>query len=71
MSAAAQLMASTRAVLALRAAGVDVTPRFCQYEEHGGTAVSVRELGRLEHEVVNTVVMADELPVTVEVAISQ
>jgi Cys-tRNA(Pro) deacylase len=30
------------------------------YEEHGGTAVSARELGVPEHEVVKTLVMQDE-----------
>lgn len=31
-----------------------------QYEEHGGTAVSARELGVDEHHVVKTLVMQDE-----------
>ena len=31
-----------------------------QYEEHGGTAVSARELGVDEHQVVKTLVMQDE-----------
>jgi Cys-tRNA(Pro) deacylase len=31
-----------------------------QYEEHGGTAVSARELGVAEHQVVKTLVMQDE-----------
>jgi Cys-tRNA(Pro) deacylase len=31
-----------------------------EYEEHGGTAVSSRELGVPEHEVVKTLVMQDE-----------
>ena len=51
---------STPAVLALRAARVPFTPHFYEYEERGGTAVSSRELGVDEHEVVKTLVMADE-----------
>jgi Cys-tRNA(Pro) deacylase len=31
-----------------------------EYEEHGGTAVSSRELGVLEHDVIKTLVMQDE-----------
>jgi len=51
---------STPAVLALRAAGVAFTPHLYAYEEHGGTAVSSRELGVDEHCVVKTLVMADD-----------
>ena len=51
---------STPAVLALRAAGVSFTPHFYDYEEKGGTAVSARELGVAEHEVVKTLVMEDD-----------
>jgi Cys-tRNA(Pro) deacylase len=51
---------STPAVLALRAAGVAFTPHFYDYEEKGGTAVSSRELGVPEHEVVKTLVMEDD-----------
>lgn len=51
---------STPAVLALRAAGVQFTPHLYEYEEHGGTAVSSRELGVDEHCVVKTLVMADD-----------
>jgi Cys-tRNA(Pro) deacylase len=47
-------------VLALRAAGVAFTPHFYDYEEKGGTAVSSRELGVPEHEVVKTLVMEDD-----------
>ena len=57
---AAQRVPSTPAVLALRAAGVAFEPHFYEYEERGGTAVSSRELGVPEHEVVKTLVMADE-----------
>jgi len=56
----ASRMPSTPAVLALRAAGVEFTPHFYDYEERGGTAVSARELGVDEHAVVKTLVMQDE-----------
>lgn len=51
---------STPAVLALRAARVEFTPHFYEYEERGGTAVSSRELGVDEHQVVKTLVMESE-----------
>ncbi len=50
----------TPAVRALRAAGVDFTDHLYAYEEHGGTAVSARELGVDEHAVVKTLVMENE-----------
>ena len=53
-------MPSTPAVLALRAAKVEFTPYFYEYEEKGGTAVSSRELSVDEHAVVKTLVMADD-----------
>lgn len=53
-------MPSTPAVLALRAAKVQFTPHFYEYEEKGGTAVSSRELNVNEHAVVKTLVMADD-----------
>lgn len=53
-------MPSTPAVLALRAARVDFTPHFYDYEERGGTAVSARKLGVDEHAVIKTLVMQDE-----------
>ena len=53
-------MPSTPAVLALRAAKVEFTPHFYEYEEKGGTAVSSRELKVDEHAVVKTLVMADD-----------
>ena len=53
-------MPSTPAVLALRAAKVEFTPHFYEYEEKGGTAVSSRELSVDEHAVVKTLVMADD-----------
>lgn len=51
---------STPAVLALRAAQVEFTPHFYNYEDRGGTAVSSRELGVDEHAVVKTLIMQDE-----------
>lgn len=50
----------TAAVRALRRHGVAFTDHLYAYEEHGGTAVSARELGVDEHEVVKTLVMEDE-----------
>ena len=55
-----ECMPSTPAVLALRAAKVEFTPHFYEYEEKGGTAVSSRELSVDEHAVVKTLVMADD-----------
>lgn len=54
-------MPSTPAVLALRAAKVEFTPYFYDYEDRGGTAVSSRELGVDEHAVVKTLIMQDDL----------
>ena len=51
---------STPAVRLLRAQGVAFTEHVYRYEEHGGTAVSARELGVEEHRVVKTLVMQDE-----------
>ena len=50
----------TPAVRQLRAAGVAFTDHLYEYEEKGGTAVSARELGVDEHNVVKTLVMEDE-----------
>jgi len=50
----------TPAVRALRAAAVDFTDHLYDYEEHGGTTVSARELGVDEHAVVKTLVMEDD-----------
>jgi Cys-tRNA(Pro) deacylase len=44
----------------LRKAGVTFTEHPYEYEEHGGTEVSARELGVDEHHVVKTLVMQDE-----------
>lgn len=50
----------TPAIRALRAADVQFGEHLYQYEEHGGTAVSARELGVDEHIVIKTLVMEDE-----------
>jgi Cys-tRNA(Pro) deacylase len=50
----------TAAVRVLRRQGVAFTDHLYAYEEHGGTAVSARELGVDEHAVVKTLVMEDE-----------
>jgi Cys-tRNA(Pro) deacylase len=51
---------STPATRLLRQQGVAYTEHPYRYEEHGGTAVSARELGVDEHAVVKTLVMEDE-----------
>ena len=51
---------STPAIRLLRAEGVSFTEHFYRYEEHGGTAVSARELGISEHQVVKTLVLQDD-----------
>jgi Cys-tRNA(Pro) deacylase len=53
-------MAVTAAIRMLRSRGVSFTEHPYRYEEHGGTAVSARELGVDEHEVIKTLVMEDE-----------
>lgn len=50
----------TRAIRALRGAKVAFTPHTYRYEERGGTAVSSRELGIPEHEIVKTLIMQTE-----------
>ncbi len=50
---------STRAVLALRAAGVSFVPHSFAYEEKGGTRHSSAVLGVDEHSVVKTLVLED------------
>jgi Cys-tRNA(Pro) deacylase len=50
----------TAAVRALRAAKIDFEPHLYAYEERGGTALSARELGVNEHQVIKTLVMEDE-----------
>jgi Cys-tRNA(Pro) deacylase len=51
---------STNATRLLRQVGVPYTEHFYRYEEHGGTAVSARELGVDEHAVIKTLVMEDD-----------
>jgi Cys-tRNA(Pro) deacylase len=50
----------TAAVRLLRERGVVVTHHLYEYEEHGGTAVSSRELGIPERAVIKTLVMENE-----------
>ena len=50
----------TPAIRLLRQAKVDFTPHLYAYEERGGSAVSARELGVDEHQVIKTLVMEDE-----------
>lgn len=51
---------STNATRLLRQAGVLYTEHLYRYEEHGGTAVSARELGVDEHAIIKTLVMEDD-----------
>ncbi len=51
---------STPATRLLREKGIAYTEHLYRYEEHGGTAVSARELGVGEHAVVKTLVMEDD-----------
>ena len=53
-------MSATGAIPVLRKHGVVFTEHTYRYEEHGGTAVSSRELGVSEHSVIKTLVMEDE-----------
>jgi len=50
----------TTAVRFLRDHGVSFTDHPYEYEEHGGTRVSARELGVDEHAVVKTLVFEDD-----------
>ena len=50
----------TQATKLLRQQKIPFTDHLYNYEEHGGTAVSARELGVDEHAVVKTLVMEDE-----------
>jgi Cys-tRNA(Pro) deacylase len=50
----------TPATRLLKQAGIDFRPHLYDYEERGGTAVSARELGVVEHAVIKTLVMEDE-----------
>lgn len=56
----ARHVSETPATQFLRKQGVRFTEHPYQYEEHGGTAVSARELGVDEHRVVKTLVMQDD-----------
>lgn len=53
-------VSETPATRFLRKQGIVFTEHPYDYEEHGGTAVSARELGVDEHSVVKTLVMQDE-----------
>lgn len=53
-------VSETPATQFLRKQGIAFTEHPYAYEEHGGTAVSARELGVDEHHVVKTLVMQDE-----------
>jgi Cys-tRNA(Pro) deacylase len=51
---------STNATRLLKQAGIAYTEHLYRYEDHGGTAVSARELGVDEHAVIKTLVMEDD-----------
>jgi len=53
-------VSETPATAFLKKHGTVYTEHLYAYEEHGGTAVSARELGVPEHNVVKTLVMEDE-----------
>lgn len=53
-------VSETPATQLLRRHGVVFSEHPYEYEEHGGTAVSSRELGVNEHHVIKTLVMQDE-----------
>jgi Cys-tRNA(Pro) deacylase len=53
-------ISETPATQLLRKQGIPFSEHPYTYEEHGGTAVSARELGVDEHHVVKTLVMQDE-----------
>ena len=53
-------VSETPATQFLRRHGIVFSEHPYDYEEHGGTAVSSRELGVDEHQVVKTLVMQDE-----------
>jgi len=53
-------VSETPATAFLKKHGAVYTEHIYAYEEHGGTAVSARELSVPEHEVVKTLVMEDE-----------
>lgn len=51
---------STNAIRYLNSKKVDYTPVFYKYEEHGGTAVSSRELKENEHNIIKTLIMEND-----------
>ena len=53
-------MGATGALAMLRKHGIAFTEHSYRYEEGGGTAVSSRELGVDEHNVIKTLIMEDE-----------
>jgi Cys-tRNA(Pro) deacylase len=53
-------VSETPATAFLKKHGVGYTEHVYAYEEHGGTAVSARELNVAEHAVIKTLVMEDE-----------
>jgi Cys-tRNA(Pro) deacylase len=53
-------ISETPATQFLRKQGIAFSEHPYAYEEHGGTAVSARELGVDEHAVVKTLIMQDE-----------
>ncbi|KRB88469.1 Cys-tRNA(Pro) deacylase [Noviherbaspirillum sp. Root189] len=53
-------ISETPATQFLRKQGIAFSEHPYAYEEHGGTAVSARELGVDEHHVVKTLIMQDE-----------
>lgn len=53
-------ISETPATQFLRKHGVSFTEHPYEYEEHGGTSVSARELGVDEHAVIKTLIMEDE-----------
>ena len=55
-----EYVSETPATAFLKKNGIAYSEHVYVYEEHGGTAVSARELGVAEHEVVKTLVMEDE-----------
>ena len=56
----AKHVSETPATQYLRQHGIAFTEHVYEYVEHGGTAVSARELGVDEHAVIKTLVMQDE-----------
>ena len=53
-------ISETQATQFLRRQGIAFSEHPYDYEEHGGTTVSARELGVDEHSVIKTLVMQDE-----------